>query len=453
VVSFDPHFRTPYIESWTLSLQHAIFNNLVLDVAYVGNHGVKLTGNTNDNEPSNFQLWDETVTSANANSGTYATNAAGLTYAQACIATPTANGSNDIGPSTDNCGGSRFSNIVSSGGARQRFSAKFPYLSDLARWYGTDTSNYSGLQVSLTARNFYGVSMTSGYTYSRANSSDGGTNAYNPGLDYGRTGSDVRQRFTLSPTYVLPSVTGYYGLLEGWRLNSVFRYQTGLPWTVGTFGNGSTGNGRNGRPDFYGDAADFKFYSPEDPPAIFHPGGPDPVVTAGTVASCSQNRPLNTCVGTINPNLNVPANTLYTSADLAINTAACAPHATTATHLARLRAYGCWERNGSVIMPSDLFSFGNMPKGRFDGPTYWNLDFSVTKRQRITERISTEFRVEAFNIFNHPDFDQPENGTGCSATGCTLGQRASETPDVGATNPVLGSGGPRRFQMGVKIIF
>jgi hypothetical protein len=308
--------------------------------------------------------------------------------------------------------------------------------------WGRDTSNYNALQMTLTARNFYGLSMTSGYTYSRTNhvaSGNGsgvGTNSYNVGVDYGRGGGDLRHRFTLSPSYVLPSVMGYGGLLEGWRVNGVFRYQTGRPWQVtasNSFGPGAPGNGRNGRPDFYGDPADFSFYSPTDAPAIFHP---------------PSNR-----LGDENFNRNVPEGTLYAEADLAVNTPACAQHATTPSHLARLEAYGCWERNGSVIMPSDLFSFGTLYKGIFDGPGYWNLDFSVSKRQRITERIQTEFRAEMFNIFNHPNFENPSSSVACSESGCQLGARGTDTPDVGATNPVLGSGGPRRVQLGVRIIF
>jgi hypothetical protein len=93
-----------------------------------------------------------------------------------------------------------------------------------------------------------------------------------------------------------------------------------------------------------------------------------------------------------------------------------------------------------------------MPRNLFDGPSFWSLDMSLAKRQRITEGISAEFRAESFNILNHPAFDQPSTGVSCSATTCNLGL-TSATPDVGATNPVLGSGGARRFQFGVKLIF
>jgi len=93
-----------------------------------------------------------------------------------------------------------------------------------------------------------------------------------------------------------------------------------------------------------------------------------------------------------------------------------------------------------------------MPKGLFDGPSYWSVDMSLAKRQRITERLSAEFRAESFNTLNHPVFAQPATSVSCSSTACNLGL-TSATPDVAATNPVLGSGGARRLQFGVKLLF
>jgi hypothetical protein len=40
--AIDKNFRTPYVQQWTLSLQHEIFKDTAVEVRYVGNHGVKL---------------------------------------------------------------------------------------------------------------------------------------------------------------------------------------------------------------------------------------------------------------------------------------------------------------------------------------------------------------------------------------------------------------------------
>jgi hypothetical protein len=375
----------------------------------VGNHGVKLLGRHEDNQPFASQVWNTTITSG-AN--------AGLTFAQVCNNTRASN----------NCDGSGgvFGAAVL---AAKQYANKFPYINTILRLANGMTSNYNGLQVSLTARNFHGLSTNLGYTYSKAldvNSSNGGnvgTDSYNLALDYGRSASDLRQRVTLSTTYNFPAMR--QRLLDGWKINSIFKVQTGRPWQAGTQWGDPGGVGRNSRPDFFGDPGDFAVDYTGRNFSLFHPGG----MTASG----------------INPQTQAP----YTASDLAINTPLCATNARSA---ATLQAFGCWTEGSSAITPAPVGSFGNMPRGLFDGPSYWSVDMSLAKRQQITERVSAEFRAESFNILNHPVFAQPATSVSCSATTCNLGL-TSATPDVAATNPVLGSGGARRLQLGVKLIF
>jgi hypothetical protein len=71
-----------------------------------------------------------------------------------------------------------------------------------------------------------------------------------------------------------------------------------------------------------------------------------------------------------------------------------------------------------------------------------------------------QFRAEFFNIFNHPNIANTFGGPGGDNTytdpsndiGGTFGVRP-QTPDVTSSNPVLGSGGPRAMQLGLKLIF
>jgi hypothetical protein len=53
--------------------------------------------------------------------------------------------------------------------------------------------------------------------------------------------------------------------------------------------------------------------------------------------------------------------------------------------------------------------FGNLGRNfpLVFGPGFDNVDFSVLKTTRLTERLKIEFRTEFFNIFNHPNFGQP----------------------------------------------
>ena len=454
---------------------------------HVGNHGAKLIGRTDDNQAQPFQLWNSVVPSAGwvaggcpnatanplavnlsancslpANTGGSGANAltpvsAGMTFAQVCVARPI----------QQQLRQQHFGSGLTSGafGRLQPFNAS-PYISSITRIWNQDTSNYSGLQVTLTARNFHGLNLTTGYTWSHAldvvsgNGSGVGTDSYNTQLDYGRSGSDLRHKFTLSPSYTLPSSRGTTGCWKagGSMASSVISREgpgalAGQAITLALAGLAASLGLLFGNPD------DFRFWSPDEAPAIFHPNGYDPAVTAGTVVGCSNSQALTTCVGTPNNNLNNQGQRIftalggttvgstntcgqtgscYTADNMAVNTAACTAHATTPTHLATLRTQGCWTRGSSVIMPPDLNSFGNMIKNVFDGPGYWNVDFSVAKRQKFTERFTGEFRAEAFNILNHPNFGNPSAGLGCSATGCSLGQRATSTPTSALPTRFLG---------------
>jgi hypothetical protein len=116
---------------------------------------------------------------------------------------------------------------------------------------------------------------------------------------------------------------------------------------------------------------------------------------------------------------------------------------------ARSEASGCCNRKSVIQVLGMMLGVSGVCS---TVPAYWNLDTSVSKRQKINEKFSAEFRGEFFNVFNHPIFAQPASGVTCSATTCNLSLTGS-TPDVAATNPVLGSGGARRVQLGVKVIF
>ena len=327
--------------------------------------------------------------------------------------------------------------------ASRHFNAKFPYLQTINRIWNRDTSNYDALQMSLTVRNYRGLSATAGYTWSHAldigqnNTTGTGSDAYNNNLDYGQSSSDLRHRFTLAPIYNLPGRKGYGGLLEGWRINGNFKVQSGRPWTA-TDTRDFYGTGKASRWNFFGDYKDFQANLPGEGNAGFYPGCP--------TAACT------TLPAGNNPRTGVA----FVAADLAPNNALCKAHASS---LATLTAFGCWAQNNSVLTPPDINQFGNSIKGQFRGPHFWNIDMSVAKTQHLTERLSAEFRSEFYNILNHPNFSQSGGAAAaasslnsCVLGACTFGQ-ITNTPNVAATNALIGSGGARRMALGVKLIF
>jgi hypothetical protein len=92
---------------------------------------------------------------------------------------------------------------------------------------------------------------------------------------------------------------------------------------------------------------------------------------------------------------------------------------------------------------------GDAGNGIFTGPVYRNVDFSVAKIWTLKERYSAQFRVEFFNLFNRADFNAPGLDPSKGLNG-GFGY-ATSTPDT--SNPVLGSGGPRHIQFGLKLTF
>jgi len=90
-----------------------------------------------------------------------------------------------------------------------------------------------------------------------------------------------------------------------------------------------------------------------------------------------------------------------------------------------------------------IFHFGNVGRNSIIGPTFVNTDFSVIKNTKITERINSEFRVEAFDIFNHPNFGNPNLVFGTSTFGLISSTRFS-TGDFGSS---------RQLQLALKLEF
>jgi hypothetical protein len=99
----------------------------------------------------------------------------------------------------------------------------------------------------------------------------------------------------------------------------------------------------------------------------------------------------------------------------------------------------------------------------------WNFDMSIFKNIPIRERYSIRLRLEGYNVFNHPNFDDKNFGVNINGPWqCTYGTPAgagSSSPDITISkatnwstpadtyNPSGGPGGFRVIQLGAKFIF
>jgi hypothetical protein len=104
--------------------------------------------------------------------------------------------------------------------------------------------------------------------------------------------------------------------------------------------------------------------------------------------------------------------------------------------------------------------FGNFGRNQIYGPSFTNVDFSLSKIFELREALQLQFRWEVFNIFNHPNFSLPNgfitpgiNADGTVNTGAGFAGVITQTPDVAQGNPGLGGGGPRVMQFGLRLQF
>lgn len=92
--------------------------------------------------------------------------------------------------------------------------------------------------------------------------------------------------------------------------------------------------------------------------------------------------------------------------------------------------------NTSAFAFSAPGTFGNAGRNILDGPGYQNINASLVKNTALTERVNLQFRAEFFNLFNHPNFNLPDNFLGSPTFGVISSARE-----------------PRHIQFGLKLLF
>ena len=100
----------------------------------------------------------------------------------------------------------------------------------------------------------------------------------------------------------------------------------------------------------------------------------------------------------------------------------------------------------NVFAKPAVATFGNLKRNALRGPGYWRTDASLFKKFRFTETKELEFRIEAVNVFNHVNLDQPDT---------FIGDPANPQDHAGViSNTAFGGGDPQRnFQFALKFKF
>jgi hypothetical protein len=231
-----------------------------------------------------------------------------------------------------------------------------PYygIGTITRLENHSSSIYHALQVS-GRKNVGSLSLTAAYTYSHSidDSSDrydgSFVNSYDPSMMRASSNFDQRHMLNIGWVYDLPFFRKpgmTHTLLGGWEWSGIFAFSTGTPLNVT--------NGTD-----FGDNA-----------------GVGNGVGTGSYPDL---------VG--NPRANVPPPSAVTSS-----------------------AYAGFFYNPAAFATPTGLTFGDVGRNFLRNPNRTNFDMALFKRFAIKESMAFEFRAEAFNIFNHTQFNGAASG-------------------------------------------
>jgi hypothetical protein len=269
--------------------------------------------------------------------------------------------------------------------------ANFGLNADANLRYVGFSNNYNSLQVKADRRFSGGFLMTTAYTFAKAmgySSEDGGLwNYLQPRRSYARLDFDRTHTFVQSYLYELP-----FGKNKKWLTGGPGR------WILGDWQVNAVLSLMTGRPMTFGTTVSAN--------------------TPGSSQTPDQIGPINILHGVAGP----------AGGDLWFETAT------------------------AFRQPLDADGrtphFGNMGRNNLDGPGLGDLDFSIFRLFRITERVKAEFRAEGLNVTNSPAFASPNTTVGNVNFGKVTGTLAGLISNQG-----VGGTGPRAISLGMKITF
>lgn len=464
----DQNIKEPYLQEWNLGIQRQFGQNNVLEIRYMGHRAVHQWISVNPNEvnifengflkefqaaQSNLKIY-QTANPSCASAGTCNFGNSGLpgqvslpimtaafggagsadfSYSgfitdlnngavgalAGTLATPYANNGNNyvcnlVGTSLAPCA-STIGNSASPGPYPVNFLQSNPYLNPS---YGTGASfltdqgygNYNALQVDFRQKQWHGMNFDVNYTWSHTlglqadNAWMGNTGVFtirNLKMGSGPTLFDLRNVVHASGTYDLPFgkgkkfLSGSKGLVDrlvgGWTLGTVLTIDSGFPFQI--YGGYLTYND-------YGD------------------GG---LVLNGVSTSQLQKN-----IGVYS---GVPSG-------LGINPGPFKYTINPAVFTATQSSSTCSSVLQGVCQNTTAGTFGLHPW--LTGPSIWNDDLALSKAVPITERIQFSLQAEFLNVFNHPNWANP-NG---NITSVTFGQSG-----------LSGINGPRVVELRANITF
>jgi Carboxypeptidase regulatory-like domain/TonB dependent receptor/TonB-dependent Receptor Plug Domain len=378
----------PLVQQYNLDLQYQLAHNWVVDVGYVGSHGTHLYD------------WARPINIAFLVPGAPNEPAAGDLQDARMIIGSGANGTPNSLPFNDAANTLPANRVLVNTGASASFPgnamARTSYLGFSTAGMSTTAtlgdSLYNSLQAQLRHQFSNGLLLQASYTWSKSitninapeagggiaapgNVLSGGASSNDP-LDlaqqYGLAAFNRPQRLIIAYSYDLPyhRTEGLAGhILGGWTISGVTTIQDGEPFTVTDSNAGEIYYGGNAA---FGGGGVRAELSPANTGRCNSYGVCQSigVATAGSTTSRAMH-------GWIQP-------TAYTSAPCIGGTV-----------------------EGECAASGGGTGFGNSGIGAIMGPGQQNWDMSLIKNTKVTEGTTLQFRAEAYNIWNHPQFNPP----------------------------------------------
>jgi carboxypeptidase family protein/TonB-dependent receptor-like protein len=270
------------------------------------------------------------------------------------------------------------------------------------------TSDYDSLQAQFQRRFSQGLTALASYTFSHC--IDYSSSNFNIGYVRGNCDFDVRHNLSAAFSYDLPKV-GHSGfanaVLHHWGLDDRFIARTGFPVDV----NGGT---------FFDPVTFLQMTTPADLIAG------QPVYLYGSACDSKLQ-----ALGNLKPGRTCPGGR-------AINPCAFIVHGT---------APGAPCFTGGTV-PAIV---GLTPRNFLTGFGAWQMNLAVRREFPIYENLKLQFRAEAFNVFNHPNFGNISTSIGATTFGQATSTLASSLG--GVLNPLYQTGGSRSMQFALKLLF
>jgi Carboxypeptidase regulatory-like domain/TonB-dependent Receptor Plug Domain len=376
-----------YVTQWNLNVQYSLTPNLTAMIAYVGSRGVHQPFRVDEanltlpTKTSAGYLWPQVDAFGNAFSAQCnSLDASGPADPASCAPPPVVN----------------------------------PAYSSIRGLFYKGRSYYNSLELQLAKRMSHGFQVQGAFTWGRSIDTSSATlagdafgnsisslNYFDTRLTRGLSDFNVGRTLVINGTWNIPSRKDGSGpahwLADGWELGTILTVSDGVPFTP-TWGTGSD-------PAFIQSQDDYAFLNASRGAgcqSLTNPGHPDNYIKT----QC----------------FSIP-----TAPDLAFWNANCDPAPPSV---------------GAPVPPLSCFNLrGQLGRNTLIGPGIMALDFSVFKNnriKRISENFNIQFRVEMFNILNHPNFAPPGPGDGNTdifdATGTSLAPSAT---NPGGTAGVL----------------